>query len=216
MIKIPTLFVREFKDHKVVGITEEVTPGCECVINGECEATVKYDGSCVAVINGEWYRRYDAKKGKSVPEGAIPCQDEPDPITGHWPHWVKIKSNNPGDKWYFAAFYNSILDEDNSYVTYEAVGPHFQGNPYGLDYDLVIKHGAVKIHAPITFEGLKSYLKYINAEGIVFWKDNSPVCKIKKSDFGYEWKHNINDHAILSLQKYFTKMNKLYDITIIK
>lgn len=29
MKKIPTLFVREFKNHKVVGITNEVTPGLD-------------------------------------------------------------------------------------------------------------------------------------------------------------------------------------------
>lgn len=26
-------------------------------------------------------------------KGAIPC-DEPDPVTGHWPHWVKVDKTN--------------------------------------------------------------------------------------------------------------------------
>ena len=64
MKKIPTLFVREYENHKVVGITDKVTEGCECVLKGECVPTVKYDGACCAIINGVFYKRYDAKKGK--------------------------------------------------------------------------------------------------------------------------------------------------------
>ena len=26
-----------------------------------------------------------------------------------------------------------------------------------------------------------------NIEGLVFWKDGEPQCKIKRSDFGFEW-----------------------------
>lgn len=54
MKKIPTLFAREFKNHKVVGITPEVVEGMEWVFNGEGIATVKIDGSCCAIINGEF------------------------------------------------------------------------------------------------------------------------------------------------------------------
>ena len=31
------------------------------------------------------------------------------------------------------------------------------------------------------------YEKDPNEEGIVFWKDGEPQCKIKRSDFGFEW-----------------------------
>ena len=31
------------------------------------------------------------------------------------------------------------------------------------------------------------YLKEHYIEGIVFWKDGEPGCKIKRSDFGFEW-----------------------------
>ena len=87
MKKIPTLFEREYKDHKVIGIKPVVTDGMEWVLNGEGEATIKMDGSCCAIIDGVFYKRYDAKKGKQPPLGAIPCC-EPDAITGHWPHWI--------------------------------------------------------------------------------------------------------------------------------
>ena len=71
--------------------------------------------------------------------------------------------------------------------TYEAVGKHFQGNPYKLDCDMLISHGEDIITVDRTFEGIKQYLSEHYIEGIVFWKDNSPQCKIKRSDFGYEW-----------------------------
>ena len=103
MKKIPTLFERVYESHKVVGILPKVTEGMEWVLTGEGIATVKWDGSCCAIINGELYKRYDAKKGKKPPEGAIPCCD-PDPVTGHWPHWVKCDKNNPSDRWFFAAY----------------------------------------------------------------------------------------------------------------
>ena len=97
MKKIPTMFERTYENHRVVGISDKVCPGMEWVLAGEGVATVKIDGSCCAVINGELYKRYDAKKGKKPPTGAIPCCD-PDPITGHWPHWVKVDESNPADK----------------------------------------------------------------------------------------------------------------------
>lgn len=73
MRKIPTLFQRIFENDKIVGITENVTPGMEWVLDGEGIATVKIDGSCCSIINGELYKRYDAKNGKPIPENAIKC-----------------------------------------------------------------------------------------------------------------------------------------------
>lgn len=104
MKKIPTLFEREFKDHNVIKILPKVHPGMEWGLKGEGVATVKYDGSCCAIIDGEYYKRYDCKKGKIPPEGFIPCC-EPDSITGHWPGWVNVDENNPSDKWFVEAYY---------------------------------------------------------------------------------------------------------------
>ena len=61
MKKIPTLFKRNYINHCVVETLNEVTEGMEWVLNGEGIATVKIDGSCCAVIDGIFYRRYDAK-----------------------------------------------------------------------------------------------------------------------------------------------------------
>lgn len=183
MKKIPTLFEREFRGRKVVGITDTVTPGLEWVLEGAGTATVKLDGSCCAIINGVLYKRYDAKKGKKPPANAIPCCD-PDPVTGHWPHWVLVDPDNAADKWFARAYDNTPKLGDR---TYEAIGPHFQGNPYGLSDDILEPHGVKKIQVPRTFAGIRDYLEHHNIEGIVFWKDGRPQCKIKRSDFGFAW-----------------------------
>lgn len=189
MKKIPTLFERQYADHHVVGINDKVTEGFEWVLAGEGVATLKVDGSCTAIIGGVLYKRYDAKKGKKPPEGAIPCCD-PDPVTGHWPHWVKV-SQSPADKWYVEAYKNTLgfmnvkTLED---ATYEVVGPHFQGNPYKLPQDEMTMHGKTILRdCPRSFAGIRDYLKEHAIEGVVFWKDGIPQCKIKRTDFGFEW-----------------------------
>lgn len=191
MKKIPTLFTRVYHNHAVIDILPNITSGCEdAFLNGT--ATVKIDGSCCAIINGEFYKRYDAKKGKNPPAGAIPCCD-PDPVTGHWPHWVKVDPDNPGDKWFTEAYkrtvtlYSTVFDEPLGDGTYEAIGKHFNGNPYNMSHDILNLHGLREVDVPRTFEGVKEWLETNKEEGLVFWLNGEPVCKIKRSDFGLEW-----------------------------
>lgn len=189
MKKIPTLFKRVFDNHhKIVGITDEITPGCEeAFLHGE--ATIKFDGSCCAFINGKFYKRYDAKKGKTPPEGAIPCCD-PDPITGHWPHWVPVNPEDPADQWFVRAErnYKFFIDSHIEEGTYEAIGPHFNGNNEDTAYDILVKHGSDLIrNINRDFDSIKRYLTNCEIEGIVFWLNGEPVCKIKRSDFGLPW-----------------------------
>ena len=190
MKNIPTLFEREFKDHNVIKILPKVHPGMEWVLKGEGVATVKYDGSCCAIIDGKYYKRYDCKKGKIPPDGFIPCC-EPDSITGHWPGWVKVDEKNPADKWFVTAYEMTVMLENYgmklSDGTYEAVGRCFQNNPYNFTSNKLIKHGKEIVEVERTFEGIKKYLSEHRIEGLVFWKDGSPQCKIKRSDFGFEW-----------------------------
>lgn len=187
MKKIPTLFKREFNEKGgIKRILPIVTPGMEWVLGGEGEATEKVDGSCCAIIHGVLWKRYDAKRGKKPPAGAIPCQPSPDPVTGHFPHWVRVVESSRADKWFWAAYLNSPWCVEDG--TYEAVGVHFQGNPYGLDDDFLERHGRVKIKDfPRDFEGMREYLRTHEIEGVVFWKDGEPRCKIKRSDFGFPW-----------------------------
>jgi len=200
MRKIPTLFERVYENHKIVDIRPEFT-------NLKCAAafffgfpTIKYDGSCCAFIDGKFYKRYDAKKGKAIPENAIKCQPLPDPITGHMPCWVPIDTSNPSDKWFTVAKASTIDIQDG---TYEAIGKHFQGNPYNLTGEELVKHGesiVLDFLPPMPGRGLitedicvdaleytRKFLENFNHEGIVFWLNNEPVCKIKRTDFGLEW-----------------------------
>lgn len=187
MKKIPTLFKRVFYNHSIIDIVPVITEGCEEAFKNGV-ATVKIDGACCAIIDGKFYKRYDAKKGRKPPEGSIPCCD-PDPVTGHWPHWVEINRNDPADKWFAAAllnteaFYGKVLIDE----TYEAVGPHFRGNPYELVNDRLFKHGKFVIDVQRDFESVSNWLNEHEEEGLVFWLNGEPVCKIKRTDFGYEW-----------------------------
>ena len=108
MKKIPTLFKRIFDERHRKHITPEVTPGLEWVLEGRGIATVKYDGTCCALMDGKFYRRYDAKKGKTPPAGAIPCCD-PDPITGHWPHWLECDYRVGGRTALLREVYSQVL-----------------------------------------------------------------------------------------------------------
>lgn len=212
MKKIPTLFKREFsEDHKVTKVVPEITPGCEAVLEGRCTPTEKLDGAACLVKGGILYKRYDAKRDKNgvqkkPPEGAIPCQEEPDPITGHWPHWVRCGIDKVEDKYFIEAYANTLMAlSDFSKVdrlpngTYEAIGPAWQGNPHKLTFNRLKKHGEIDLSHSELLQALKgtmpeeavvlikSYLEIHEIEGIVFWLDGEPLCKIKRTDFGLQW-----------------------------
>lgn len=194
MKKIPTVYEKVFDGRKYLGVTNIFTNKvCEnAFLYGD--ATVKMDGAAVAVIVGKLYTRYDAKLDKNgvpkpIPENAIPCCER-DPITGHMPCWLPadIKANQ-NCKWHIAAFENYCKEQ--GYVadgTYEAIGVHFQGNPYKLDNDTLYRHGsAILCDVPRTYDGIAQWLKEYYVEGIVFWYNNEPVCKIRRIDFLYSW-----------------------------
>lgn len=193
MKKIPTLFKREFEGHDIKHIFPEAASGMEWVLEGEGTATEKMDGACCAVIGGKFFRRYDAKQGKTPPVGAIPCC-EPDPVTGHWPHWLPVTEEDPSSRWFLEAYRNTVRKGgDVSDGTYEVIGPHFQKNPYHLPEDVIERHGIREIVVPRDFEGLRQWLHDHWVEGIVFWRDGEPRCKIKRSDFGFRWGTDFED-----------------------
>ena len=188
MKKMPTLFIREFENHRVSRCLNEVNKNCEWVINGEGYATEKIDGTCCMIKDNKIYRRFDYKKGRNLPKGAIPCQEKADETTGHFPHWVLCKEDNPADKWHIKAFKEKENWKDG---TYELIGKHFQGNPYNLENDILEKHGLrILENVPRNYEGIKQYLENHYIEGIVFYRGNGEMCKIKRSDFGFKWKES--------------------------
>lgn len=183
MIKISTLYKKDPND--LNRVIDEVNPENAWALT-EGVATRKFDGTAMAIFKGELYKRYDVKKGREVPYGAVPCQD-PDPITGHWPHWVKCEETDPSDKFAFEAFNVMWCKPDG---TYELCGPKVQGNPEGFAEHRLLEHGAWVITdlEDRSFEGIKAYFKDKDIEGIVFHHPDGRMCKIRKKDF--EMKRN--------------------------
>lgn len=186
MQKIISVFQRNYDSDRLV--RNEVVSGAEWVLAGEGTATVKYDGTCcrVTINNSEiiLWKRYDAKKGKAPPIGFEAAQ-APDPVTGHWPGWVKCNRNNPADRWFFDGF-----DTMHGLYpgTYELIGPKVQGNPYRMDHHELILHGSVLApNCPRDFDGIREYLNSNVFEGIVFHHDDGRMCKVKRRDFGFSW-----------------------------
>jgi len=183
MRKIKTLFKKNLED--LSRVTTELDPDCAWALETGIP-TIKWDGTSCAVIYGSLYRRYDCKNGKKPPEGSLPCQ-EPDPITGHWPHWVLCVRGNPQDQYHFEAFDYAMKLVEGSY---ELIGPKIQGNPYNLTNHRLVEHGVDVINHTFTdYEDIREYLSTHRIEGIVFWDPEfNNACKIRASDFGINWK----------------------------
>ena len=179
------MFKRQFENHKIAKVLNEVEPECMWVLNGEGYATEKLDGTCCLIKDGKIYRRYDYKKGRELPKDAIPCQEAADIVTGHFPHWLLCTAEDGSSKYHLEAFSKQKDLQDG---TYELIGEHINGNPYKLDTDRLVKHGSVVLEdVPRTFEGLYNYLKEHYIEGIVFYRENGEMCKIKRTDFRFNW-----------------------------
>lgn len=202
MKKISTIFVRDFSKRPCL-VTTEVTPGCEWVFEGRGVATRKWDGTCVLIREGKMYARYDCKKGRTPPEGFEPCEEAPDPNTGHWPGWILVEGQTQY-KWHRQAL-EFCIRVDGSMVkdgTYELLGPKVNGNPenvpapdsgFPADKHILVRHGypgtlpfpQVKDR---SFNGLKLlFIELPPFEGIVFHHEDGRMAKIKRSDFGLPW-----------------------------
>lgn len=183
MKKLTTLFK---KDPNNLGrVINEVDPNNEWVFTSS-KPTRKYDGTSCAIINGELYKRFDLKKGRTLPPNSIPCQ-EPDIITGHHPHWVLCDRNDKSNKWHFKAFDNMPrITFNGGDGTYELCGEKIQGNPENIIGHELIRHGIEELYiGELSFNNIKEYLTNNDIEGIVFHsKLNDNMCKIRKSDFG--------------------------------
>lgn len=188
MKKMKTVFKKDPGD--LGRVINEVDPENQWVLSGEGVATRKWDGTACMVLNGELYKRYDAKRGKTPPEGAIPCQ-EPDPY-GHWPHWVKCDRDNPADKYHWEAWqqWKNCFGKIPRDATYELVGPKINGNRDKMSFHQLMRHldPTPSIFMPeLTFEGIRDYLENCMIEGFVFHHPDGRMAKIRRSDFGFKW-----------------------------
>jgi len=183
MKKIISLFQRNYDGDRLV--RDEIVPGAEWVVAGEGMAPLKLDGTCCLVRNGELFKRYDAKAGKTPPAKFEPAQPEPDPITGHWPGWLPV-GDGPEDAYYREAW---AKPHQGLNGTYELCGPKVQGNPERFDYHVLVMHGLYVLHhCPRTFDELRDYLSDGAIEGVVWHHPDGRMVKIKGKDFGIKRK----------------------------
>jgi hypothetical protein len=196
MNKIPSLFQRNYDGDRLV--RNEVVPGSEWVLAGEGVPTIKYDGTCCLVRDGQLFKRYDAKQGKQPPANFEPAQPAPDPVTGHWPGWVPV-GDGPDDRWHREAWeeWTDGGDAEPQDGTYELVGPKIRGNPYGAEYHELLLHGDDVIGRacadepedipPRDFAGLRAWFETHVVEGIVWHHPDGRMVKLKRRDFGLPW-----------------------------
>lgn len=203
MKKIKTVFKI---DRETSVATPVVTPGAEWVLAGEGIATLKVDGSACMIKDGVLYKRYDRKLKSEfmkklrankdfvvtqdmfnvLPDNAIPCEENPDPVTYHHPHWIAVDINKPEDAFHIKALDNATTVLEDG--TYELVGPKINGNPYNLTELKLVKHGSEVVDMPDrSFEGIKATLERLNGEGVVFYHPNGEMYKIRRKDHAFEW-----------------------------
>lgn len=183
MRKTLSLFQRNYDGDRLV--RDEIVPGAEWVIVGEGVATRKWDGTACLMRDGKLFKRYDAKAGKTPPEGFEPAQ-EPDPVTGHWPGWLPV-GEGPEDRWHREALAAAGGALPNG--TYELLGPKIQGNPEHQATHVLVRHGQeVLPDVPRDFAGLKAYFASHDVEGVVWWRRPADAecdkVKLKTKDFG--------------------------------
>lgn len=184
---MPCLFVRDFNGSRDATITPTVAPDAAWVVDGVGHPFIKRDGTACAVINGALFKRYDAKKGKTPPVGAIPCTEGPDEVTGHWPHWLAVDPLDPSSKHHQQAW--SELDGPLPDGTYELCGPSFSANPEGFERNRFVAHiGEPLPEIPRSFDSLRVFLDTACFEGVVWHHpDGVRKAKLRRADFGFAW-----------------------------
>lgn len=196
MKKMPCVFVREFHDRGSFTITDQVTPGCEWVLEGLGVPSRKWDGTACLIRGMRIYARYDCKKGKEPPSNWEPCQPERDPVTGHWPGWVLVE-DQPQYKWHrktFDAYVAWAVERGVSLAdgTYELIGEKINNNNERFEGHQLARHGDYPVYGlgdpPFTFEFMRDFLGMYPGEGIVFrHPDDGRMAKIRRRDFGFDW-----------------------------
>lgn len=211
--KTPVVFVV----NHTTGLAEPtVRPGQEWVLDGEGLATVKFDGQACLWQDHRLWKRYDRKLAKPAqhrknrgldlgqvteadfkvpPEGFFPCEATFDPVSHHWPGWVPVDRNNPGDKWAVEALDRTDAAHLKEGQTYELVGPSLSDNPYHLGHHELWRHGEQVVDVPDrSFEGLKAFLTEHVLEGLVFHHPDGRMAKLRRKDFKLFWvKDDVRD-----------------------
>lgn len=197
MKKIPTLFERDFSNSG--HITQKVTKGCEWVQRGLGVPTFKYDGTAVKYHHGVWYVRRTVKQvdrdsyhyfmvsSDSRGYKNFPANfkiEEYDPVTQKAFGWVPATGDDREPYLVEALRKHCVYWVDG---TFELVGPKINGNRQNLSHHALLRHGVpIEGYVPTGFNELYEYLRDFKFEGIVWYRVDGSMAKIKRRDFGLE------------------------------
>ena len=196
MYKIPTLFERDEKTHKIIPSWNlEV----DSLLFEPAEATEKIDGTAVLIHAGRLYARQTLALDDTVPSGWVAAGP---PVGEQRPGWMPCRRGDPQHKWHWDAWDRgaggpATPRADFTWLpdgTYELVGPKVQANAYGLERHQLWKHGETKVYLPQlsgnaaeAFGYLKEFLLHAPIEGLVWWAQGKAIAKIKARDYGIPW-----------------------------
>jgi len=177
MRKIPTIFKRNPENMRE--IFDDPHPDCRWVFEGEGIATRKYDGTCVKIEDGRYFKRREIKNGKKEPDNFI--EEQFDENTGNRVGWIPVDPISKEDRWHMKAFDPSLPDG-----IYELIGPKIQGNPEKVKSHILFRISDARQYTdvPRNFDGIAEWLKEKDIEGIVFHHPDGRMGKVKKRDFG--------------------------------
>lgn len=179
MQKILTVFVRN--PENMARVTDEVTPGCEWVFNGEGFPTVKVDGTNVLV---------EVRGGRcfAVNKRRNPTREEK--AEGAEPGYVLAPHDAPENKHIHEAVdatdFSAWPDGD---WPCEAFGPKIQGGAGGKSpglYAFTLNPTRLPLFLP-AFDTIQNALASNPIEGIVWHHIDGRMAKIKRRDFGLPW-----------------------------
>lgn len=194
MKKIKTIFDRDWKGDKTV--TDKYAEGVDPEILKNYIATEKLDGMNVRVtVRNHTVVRLEKRRNPDKIQKAKGIVE---------PWYVDADSCNPQDKYLCEAVINTdFSDIPDGEWSAEALGKNIQGNPLGLDKNVLcifdLGMAPVLQNAPITYNELKEWLPFqktkfgnpeFPVEGIVWRAGNMekhdrgyPMFKIKTKDF---------------------------------
>lgn len=191
MIRLPSLFLREYRNGHILKAIPLVRMGYEWVMKGQGVATVLFDGYGAYVLAGQGYLYREYPPGHDIPEGAVELPNnlaEQIATAYRMPLLVPINNSAIREKDdLFAALSDMILDAHSDVASlpdgYYSIIGSFYRNPYGLERAYLVRDDLLVVDVQRTFVGISSYLKDHNIYGLVFWKDGLPQCVVKRNDF---------------------------------
>ncbi|OLD63756.1 MAG: hypothetical protein AUF65_01225 [Chloroflexi bacterium 13_1_20CM_50_12] len=181
MIKIPTLFLRNEQNMKLV--TREVNPDAIWVFDGKAIPTVKKDGTNIRVTVRNGMCTYAEKRRN-------PTREEK--ANGAEPGYVAVDERDPQNQHILSAITHTDYTgwPDGAWPC-EALGPKIQGGVEASQpmlYSFVLHPLVIAEPFELTFDGIQRFLTTHAIEGIVWHDENHyRYAKIKRRDFGLPW-----------------------------